>query len=142
MDESLTFAVIMIEESRQHRAGKSRSPTLTMKLRNRGSWTGVIIRPEANTSIRGCAVRCGALVASQFCGCWFPGGQIEEISGIGRVVEMAVEPPLVEGVIDEGRHRSIVVWKGFERDVESPHSGCNYRCEYDVGDKSPVSIDG
>jgi len=113
MNESLTFAVIVIEANRQHRVGKSRGPTLTMELRNRGSRTRIIIRPETNTSISRCTIRCGAFVTSQFRGCRFPSGQIEEIPGIGWVVEVAVEPPLVKGIVDEGRHGSIIVCKCF-----------------------------
>ena len=138
----LTFAVIVIKANGQRRAGKSRSPTLTMKLRNRGSRTRIIIRPETNTSIRRCTVRCGTFVTSQFRGCRFPGGQREDIPGIGRAVEVTVEPPLVKGVVDEGRHGSIIVWECFERNVEPPHSGCEHRYENDTEGKSPASLGG
>ena len=78
-------------------------------------------------------------MTSQFCSCWLSGRQIEEISRIGWVIEMAVEPPLVEGIVDEGCHRSIVVWEGFKRDVESPHSRCEYRCLRKAeGERSPT----
>lgn len=42
-----------------------------------------------------------------------------------------MEPPLVEGVVDKGCCRSIVVWEGFGRDIESPHRRCEYRYPYD-----------
>ena len=111
--------------------------SLTMELRNRGSWTGVIVRTKTNASIRGCTVRCSAFIASQFCSCWLTGRQIEEISRMGRVIEVTVEPPLVEGIIGEGRHRSIVVWEGLKRDVESPHRRCPYCYSRDTEGERP-----
>lgn len=99
---------------------------LTVKLRNGGSRTGVVIRAETKTSVRGCTVRGGAFMTSQFCSCWFSGRQIEEIPRIGGVTEVAVEPPLVEGIVDKGCHRSIIVGEGLERGVESPHGRCKY----------------
>ena len=54
-----------------------------------------------------------------------------------------MEPPLIEGVVDKRRHRSVIVWEGLERDVESPHSRREYRYKYDArgeGSSSPRSI--
>ena len=42
-----------------------------------------------------------------------------------------MEPPLVEGIIDKGCYRSIVVRECFGRDVESPHRSCEYPYPYD-----------
>ena len=109
-----------------------------MELRNRGSRTGVIVRTKTNASIRGCTVRCSAFIASQFCSCWLTGRQIEEISRMGRVIEVTVEPPLVEGIVGEGRHRSIVVWEGLKRDVESPHRRCPYCYSRDTEGERPL----
>jgi len=61
-------------------------------------------------------------MTGQFCSCWSPGRQIKESPGVRRVTEVTVKPPLVEGIVDEGRHGSIIVWKGFHSDIESPHS--------------------
>ena len=51
---------------------------------------------------------------------------------MGRVIKVAVEPPLVEGIVGEGRHRSVIVWEGFGGDVESPHRRCHNRCIYSM----------
>ena len=109
-----------------------------MELRNRGSRAGVIVRTETNASIRGCTVRCGTFIASQFCSCWLTGRQIEEISRMGRVIEVTVEPPLVEGIVGEGRHRLIVVWEGLKRDIESPHRRCPYCYSRDTEGERPL----
>ena len=68
-------------------------------------------------------------MASEFCGHRFPNGQIEEISGMRRVIEVAVEPPLLKGIVGQRCHGSIIVWECFEGDIESPHSRGEYRCE-------------
>ena len=98
-----------------------------MKLRNRGSRTRIVILPKAKTSICRRTIRGSAFIASQFRGRRFSSGQFEDISGVGRVIEVAVEPPLFEGVIGEGRYWSVVVWEGLEGDVEAPHGGGEYR---------------
>lgn len=41
---------------------------------------------------------------------------------------MAVEPPLVKGVINKGSDRSIVIGEGLLRDVESIHARMEDRC--------------
>lgn len=46
-----------------------------------------------------------------------------------------MKPPLIKGIVDEGRYRSIIVWEGFGRDVETPHSRREYRCSYDAESK-------
>ena len=78
-----------------------------MELRDWGSRTRVIILAVTTSKLR-CTERGISSMASQFCSCWLSGGQFEEISGIGRVTEMTVEPPLIEGVMGERRYRSIV----------------------------------
>ena len=52
-----------------------------------------------------------------------------------------MEPPLVEGIIGEGRHRSIVVWEGLKRDVESPHRRCPYCYSRDTEGERPDRFD-
>lgn len=104
----------VIKTNRQH---KTRGPIislLTVKLRNWGPRTRIIICTKTNAPVRRCTVRCSALVTSQFCSRWFAGRQMEKISGIGRIAKVAVEPPLVKGIVGEGCHRPIVVWEGFE----------------------------
>jgi len=66
-------------------------------------------------------------MTGQFSICWSPGGQIEENTGVWGVTEVAVKPPLVKGIVNKGRHGSIIVWKGFHGDIKSPHSGGNDR---------------
>jgi hypothetical protein len=81
-------------------------------------------------------------MASQFCSRWFSGRQVEEISGMGRVSEVAVEPPLFEGIVHKWRYRTIVVRESLKRDVESPHCGCEYRYPDDAQVSDPAhSID-
>ena len=45
-----------IEEVNQRRVGDRSRLSLTVELRNRGSRTRIVIRTEANPSIRGCAI--------------------------------------------------------------------------------------
>jgi hypothetical protein len=80
-------------------------------------------------------------MASQFCSRWFSGRQVEEISGMGRVGEVAVEPPLFEGIVHKWRYRTIVVRESLKRDVESPHCGCEYRYPDDAQSERPPTLD-
>ena len=105
--------------------------SLTVILRHRGSWTGGITRAETRTAIGSTTVRGGAFMAGQFSSCWSPGRQLKENPGIRRVSEVAMEPPLVEGIVGQGRHGSIIVWEGFHSDIKSPHSGGDDRYSHD-----------
>ena len=116
-----------------------RRTPLTVKLRDRGSRTGVVIRAKTSTSIRSSAIRGGAFVAGQFRLCWFPGGQVEEHSGVRRVIEVAMEPPLVEGIVGEGCHRPVIVRKRLHGDVKSPHCGGDDRYWYNKEVSAPPS---
>lgn len=49
---------------------------------------------------------------------------------------MAVEPPLLEGIVSQRCYRSVVVREGFEGDVESPHR----RGEYGYGHDEPCHL--
>lgn len=80
-------------------------------------------------------------MTSQFRGRWFSGRQIEEISRIRLILEMAVEPPLVEGKVGERCYGSIIVWECFGGDIESPHGRGDYGYGHDEqGERSSQSM--
>ena len=53
--------------------------------------------------------RCMRFVTCEFRGGSLAYGQFEEISRIGRIVEVSVEPPLVEGHVLKRRHGTVVI---------------------------------
>ena len=65
--------------------------------------------------------RGGALVARDLRRDGLAGGELEDVALVRRVVEVPVEPPLVEGVFLEGGHGPVVVRERLHRHVESPH---------------------
>jgi hypothetical protein len=94
--------------------------SLTMKLGNRRSRARVITLAVATTVICRTVGGC-AFIASQFRGCRFSSRQIEEISGVGRIIQVAVEPPLFEGIVGQRCDGSIIVRERCGSDVVSPH---------------------
>lgn len=69
-----------------------------------------------------------ALAARELGRGWFASGELEEITSVGWVAEMAVEPPLVKSVIDERRDRPVVVREGLAGHVEAVHARMEDRC--------------
>ena len=59
------------------------------------------------------------------------GGELEEIARVGRMVEMAVEPPLVKGVVDERSNRPVIVRERLAGDVEPVHARMEDGCGVD-----------
>ena len=127
----------VISTGRLYKAGFTHCGTAKSKIPDRGN------RPRRSKLLtRGCTVRCGALITSQFCSCWLSSGQVDEISGMRRVIDVTVELSLVEGIVGEGFHRSIVVWEGLKRDVESLHRWCPYCYSYGTkGERHPSPMD-
>ena len=65
-----------------------------------------------------------------------------QTSGMRWVIEVTVELSLVEGIVGEGYHRSIVVWEGLKRDVGSLHRWCPYCYPRGTeGERPPSPID-
>ena len=50
--------------------------------------------------------------------CW----QLEDVSRVGGMVEVVVEPPLLEGIISKRGNRSVVVRIVLVRHIEPPHA--------------------
>ena len=79
-------------------------------------------------------VRRLGLVACEFGGGWLPRVKLEKVSGVRRMIKVTMEPPLVEGHVQEGRHGAVVVWIGLVGDVETVHTGvpegCINSCQY------------
>ena len=71
----------------------------------------------------------GALVTRELGGGRLAGGELEEIAGVGWMAEMAVEPPLVKGHVDERSDRSVVVRERLGGDIESIHARMENRCD-------------
>ena len=72
-----------------------------------------------------------ALAARDLGGSGFTSGEFEEIARVGWMVEVAVEPPLVKGVIDEGSHRSVIVRVRLIGHIKPVHARVEERCAGD-----------
>ena len=69
-----------------------------------------------------------ALVAGELGGGRFASGELEEVAWVRWMTEMAVEPPLVKGHVDERSDRSVVVRECLPGNVESVHARMENRC--------------
>lgn len=66
--------------------------------------------------------RCRTLVASNLRCRDLSGGEIEDIARVWWIVEMAMEPPLVERVVRNWGDGPVVVWKSVIGDIETVHA--------------------
>ena len=85
------------------------------------SATRVVAVPHVATR-GGLEEGCLALVTGKL-GC---GGlanrKLEDVSSVGGVVEVSVEPPLIEVHVHKGSDGTVVVWERLLRDVETVHT--------------------
>lgn len=106
-----------------------------MKGRNRRIGSRIV--SLANISTLGTSkVRSSAFVDSKFRSSSLASRKLKYITRIRRVIEVTVEPPFVECVVDQRSNRSIVIRKSLFGDVKPPHAGVPEGC----GDK--ISIGG
>ena len=83
---------------------------------------GVIALADIGVALGRRPVRRKTLVAGELGRGGLSRGKLEDISGIGRVVEVSVEPPLVEVHVHEGCDGAVVVWERLLGDVETVHT--------------------
>jgi hypothetical protein len=76
---------------------------------------------------RGLEERGRALVARDLCRGGFSCGELEEVAGVGWLAEMAVEPPLLKGVVGERSDGPVIVREGVRGDVEAVHARVEHR---------------
>ena len=82
---------------------------------------GIVSLPDI-AALGGVPVGSRALVTGELSRGRFTSGELEEIAWVGWMVEVAVEPPLVKGVIGQRSHGPIVVRIGLSGDVETIHA--------------------
>ena len=73
-------------------------------------------------SRRGCEEGSSALVTRDLGGSGFTSRELKEIAIVGWIVEMTVEPPLVEGVVGERSDGPVVVRERLGGDVKAVHA--------------------
>ena len=93
-----------------------------------GVWTGIVSLPDI-AALGIIEIRSGTLIARKLCGSGFTSGELEEITLVGWMAEMTVEPPLFKSQIEERSDRSIVVREGFPGHVEPVHARMERRCD-------------
>lgn len=94
---------------------------LTVILRGGGARTDIVSVSDI-ASLAGREEGSCALVARDLCGRGFTSWELEEITGVWWIVEVAVEPPFGKVVIQQRRDRSIVVREGLGGDVKAIHA--------------------
>ena len=82
---------------------------------------GVVALADVRAALRRCPVRGHALVTAELRDGGLAGGEGEDVARVGRVVEVAVEPPLRERVVLEGGNGTVVVGEGRVGYVEAIH---------------------
>lgn len=100
---------------------ESRTDGLTVKFGDIGARTRIVSALDV-TSWVGCPVGSGALVAGDLRSGGFASRELEEITGVGWIAKVTVEPPFFEGEVDERSDRSIVVRESLCGDVEAVHA--------------------
>ena len=94
---------------------------LTVNGGQGGVWTRIIslpdIAPLGRVPVGGRALVTGDLGCGRF-----TSRELEEITRVGWMVEMAVEPPLVKSVIGQRSHGPVIVGVGLGGDVETIHA--------------------
>ena len=91
---------------------------------------GIIALGDVSVALRRCPVRRKALVTRELRCRGLASREFEDVSWVGRVTEMAMKPPLLEGVPLEGRNRAIVIREGLLGDIETVHAGMPDRCNW------------
>lgn len=81
-----------------------------------------VITASDITSLGRCEERSRALVTANLKGRCFASRQLEPVLGMGRIIEVTMEPPLIESIICKRCNRSIVVRECLLCDIKSPHA--------------------
>ena len=112
-------ALHVVDSRCVHRAGRERAII-------RRAWVVALL--EVGVALGRCPVRGMSLVACDLSCGGLSCREVEDVSRVGRVVEMPVEPPLIKGHVHERLDGAIVVRKRVVRDVEAIHARMPDRC--------------
>ena len=114
----LTVAATKVSHGGQARMRKN---GLTVNSGQGRVWTWVVSLPDI-AAVGRVPVGSRALVARELGGGRFASGELEEVAWVGWMVEVAVEPPLVKGVIGQRSDGPVVVRVSLAGDVEAVHA--------------------
>lgn len=94
---------------------------VSVELGKRVTWARIISLANIGASL-GCGPPLGgSLVASQLGHGGTAGGEFEKVARVGGVLQVCVEPPLLESVLLKRCHRPVVVGEILHTNIEPPH---------------------
>ena len=111
-----------------HRTSSDVKNRLTVDGRQGRTRTGIVALLDIS-ALRGLPVGSRALIARDLGRNRFTSRELKEVARIGWMTEVAVEPPLVECIVDQRSDGPVVVREGVFGDVESVHARMPNRCE-------------